>query len=75
MEKQKWEHITVSKETNNQLKLLAVISGLSVAEIVRRFAKVITPLAMKNKNAVFGCKLEFNLTENLMYVKLKPRGF
>jgi hypothetical protein len=73
----KWKSIRASIETKNELKLLSVISGLSVAEIIRKFSHSITELCMKNQEQVFGYDLQFKLQleNNSMQVKLTPKGF
>jgi hypothetical protein len=68
---QKIGKINVSPQTNNTLKLLSVISGLSMTEIIRRFALAIIPFLLDNQK---GCDIQFLRVKNGVTVKFIPKG-
>lgn len=60
-----------SGNTRNQLKLLALVSGLSVSEIIRKFAKACQNNAIKHQE---GCSLEFGSAQDIVIIKFLPKN-
>lgn len=67
---QKQGKINVSPQTNNTLKLMSVISGLSMTEIIKRFASACVPYLLDNQE---GCNIQFSRVQEGVTVKFIPK--